>query len=145
MVSKNLDAIQLFFCFFSSLTAGWSYAQPRLWSHDFSSSHTSRSPVLVLCYRATRVNHHSCTSISTPSCRICLPIYTQTKYKLSTSAQLTLTTSKYGADRQRVKKHNVLQLTGFEPTSIATKAKSVAFRPLGSTVLEIIMNHQLKL
>ena len=39
----------------------------------------------------------------------------------------TLTTSKYGADRQRVKKHNVLQLTGFEHTSIATKAGSAAY------------------
>ena len=31
----------------------------------------------------------------------------------------TLTTSKYGADRQRVKKHTILQRTGFEPPSIA--------------------------
>ena len=68
---------------------------------------------------------------STPSSRICLPAYTHTKYKLSTSAQHTLTTSKYGADRQRVKKHTILQVMGFEPTSNATQAESDAFRPLG--------------
>ena len=59
-------------------------------------------------------------------------------------AQDTLTTSKYGADRQRVEKHNVLQRTGFEPTSIAIKAESAAFRPpwRWRTVLETRKNER---
>ena len=79
-------------------------------------SHSNKSGT-CLCSRATRVDHHSCKSTSTPSSRICLPTYSHTMYKLSTSAQHNL--YQYGADRQRVKKHDVLQRTGFEPTSIA--------------------------
>ena len=58
-------------------------------------SHSKKSGT-CLCSRATRVDHHSCTSTSTPSSRICLPTYTQIEYKLSTSAQHKLTTSKCG-------------------------------------------------
>ena len=46
-------------------------------------SHSKKSGT-CLCSRATRVDHHSCTSTSAPSSRIWVPTYTQIKYKLST-------------------------------------------------------------
>ena len=123
-VHTFLEHVVIVVCCFSLLSAVWSYAQPRLWSHDFS-SHTPRSPVLIYVLeqrgstitRARRLLLLPVESVYPPILRSSIS---------SQHQHNTLTTSKYRADRQCVNKHKVLQLTGFEPTSVAMKAKSAA-------------------